>query len=78
MGKKVDYLDKTVASSNWKTKDVDGRRMMQCMNSNPSNSKWADFAPEEGNCEMWTEVSNKTTASLCWQCTSRSVNNLKV
>lgn len=78
MGKKRDYLDKTVAESKWKTKDVNGKRMMICMNSNPEDSKWGDYAPEDGACEMWTEVGHKTTASLCWQCTSRSVNNMKV
>lgn len=77
MGKTRDYLDKTVAESKWKTKTVDGKRMMICMNSKPDQSKWGDYAPDEGVCENWTEVSNKTTGSLCWRCTSRSVNNLK-
>lgn len=78
MAKKTNFMDKSVAESKWKTKTVDDRRMMICMNSNLQDSKWSDFAPEDGVCENWSEVGHKTTASLCWECTSRSVNNLKI
>ena len=62
------------AESKWKTKEVEGRRMMICMNSKPEDSKWADFTPEEGNCTNWTEVGHTATGSLCCECTARSTN----
>lgn len=62
------------AESKWKTKEVEGRRMMICMNSKPEDSKWGDYAPEDGDCTNWTEVGHNTTASLCSECTARSVN----
>jgi hypothetical protein len=66
----------------WKTKEITRpngtkRIMMICQNSKPAESKWGDFAPEGGVCENWTEVSPKTTASLCHQCTQRTVGGMK-
>lgn len=65
----------------WKTKEVKdekGRitRTMICQNSNPEESKWGDFAPEDGPCSNWVEVGPKSTAVLCWECTNRSVSNI--
>ena len=58
----------------WKTKEVDGKRLMICQNSNLEKSKWDEFAPNGEECTEWTEVGKDTTASLCCRCTSRSVN----
>lgn len=65
------------AVSTWKTKEVEGRRLMICQNSDLDRSKWADFGPEWGECDEWSEVGNDTTASLCYRCTSRSVSGIK-
>lgn len=62
----------------WKTREVEvkGRKVvsMICQNSDPKRSKWGDFGPENGLCGNWTVVGAKTTASLCSECTQRSVN----
>lgn len=64
----------------WKTKEVEvkGRKVvsMICQNSEPSKSKWAEYGPEEGFCSNWSVVGAKATASLCNECTQRSVNNI--
>lgn len=65
-------------TTHWKTKEVNGKRMMICQNSKPTLSKYSEFAPEEGECEEWSEVGQDSTASLCWKCTSRSVNNIRL
>lgn len=65
------------AASIWKIKEVEGKRMMICQNSDLDKSKWADYAPDWGECDEWSEVGHNTTASLCWKCTSRSVNGFK-
>ena len=64
------------AVSIWKTKDVEGRRMMICQNSNPEIAKWGDYAPENGECDEWSEVGHNTSSVLCYKCTSRSVNGI--
>ena len=53
-------------------------RMMICQNSKPTMSKYSEFAPENGECDEWSEVGTDTTASLCWRCTGRSVNNIRL
>jgi hypothetical protein len=65
----------------WKTKKftrVNGTSSVKmiCQNSNPSLSKWSDYGPEGKVCNEYTEVSSKTTAVLCPECTQRSVNNV--
>jgi hypothetical protein len=67
----------------WKTKKITRSNdttaiLMICQNSNPSSSKWIDFLPENGPCKNWIEVSPKTTAVLCHECTSRTVSKLKL
>ena len=59
----------------WRTKDVDGRRMMICQNSDLEFSKYPDWAPDEGaaKCGNWAEVGKDTTAVLCDECTRRSL-----
>jgi len=66
----------------WKSKQVineKGRtiRTMICQNSDPSLSKWSEFAPEDGPCENWVPVSEGATGVLCSECTQRSVNNIR-
>ncbi len=66
----------------WKTKEVTRengtkKRMMICQNSKPNESKWGDYAPEDGPCTNWNEVGPNTTATLCHECTARSVNGFK-
>ena len=60
----------------WKTKKVDKIIKMICMNSDLEESRYPQWAPEDGEkeCKEWTEVVEKTTAVLCASCTSRSVN----
>lgn len=65
-------------TTHWKTKEVNGVRMMICQNSKPTMSKYSEYAPESGECEEWSEVGSDTTASLCWKCTARSVNNIRI
>lgn len=67
----------------WKSKQVineKGRtiRTMICQNSEPENSKWGEFAPEDGPCKNWVPVGETATAVLCSDCTQRSVNNARV
>jgi hypothetical protein len=50
---------------------------MVCQNSKPNESKWADYVPESGVCENWSEVGPNTTASLCSECTQRSLKGMK-
>ena len=66
----------------WKTKTKTRKngteaRFMICQNSKPAESKWSDFVPESGTCENWSEVGPKATASLCSECTQRSVSAFK-
>jgi hypothetical protein len=65
-----------------KTKEITRKngtkaRLMICSNSNPSESKWGDYAPESGSCENWMEVGEKTTTVLCSDCVQRSLTRLK-
>jgi hypothetical protein len=65
----------------FKTKKVEKRRgifvtMMICQNSNPSESKWGKYAPEDSACENWCEVGAGAAAILCSDCTQRSLQNM--
>ena len=51
---------------------------MICQNSKPTMSKYSEFAPEDGECNEWSEVGSDSTGSLCWRCTARSVNNIRL
>lgn len=49
----------------WKTR-IDGKkRYMICQNSVPDGKYWQGHI-----CNNWSEVGHKTTAVLCWKCTS--------
>jgi len=60
----------------WKTKKVDKTISMICMNSDLDASKYSQWAPGDGEskCKEWVEVTEQTTAVLCYKCTMRSVN----
>jgi hypothetical protein len=51
----------------------DGQKQVKCMNHDPENSKWGEYAPEGGCKElMWIDI--RSDRGLCWRCTSNSVN----
>ena len=45
-------------------------RLIKCMNSFPSHSKWGRWAPE-GGCDEKIEVDDNCRHALCWKCTHR-------
>lgn len=53
-----------------------GMQLVKCMNHDPENSKWGDYAPE-GGCEETLYIDEKSSKGLCWRCTQRSVGNIK-
>jgi len=59
----------------WKTKVIEGKTMMICQNSDLEKSKYPDWSPDNGEktCKNWSEIESNTTASLCWECTARSL-----
>jgi len=59
-------------SKSWSSKDKEVREML-CMNSDPENSKWGDYAPA-GGCKEKVKVDQTVTKVLCWRCTSRTTN----
>lgn len=61
----------------WKEK-MDGRkRLMICQNSDPTRSKYPDWAPEDGPCTEWVEVGVDATAVTCSKCVNRSMSGFK-
>ena len=62
-------------TKDWKTKEVDGKRMMICMNSDLKESKYPDWGPNEGEskCDEWSAVGHDTDMVLCSFCTRRSL-----
>jgi len=53
-----------------------GQKQVKCMNHDPENSKWGQYAPE-GGCKETMFIDEKSTKGLCWKCTSSSVNNMR-
>ena len=53
-----------------------GQKEVKCMNHDPENSKWGHYAPE-GGCQETMFIDENSTRGLCWQCTQRSVNNVR-
>ena len=49
----------------------DAYKKIKCMNWDPENSKWGQYAPLEG-CNEVVEVPAETEKVLCWRCTMRS------
>jgi hypothetical protein len=52
-----------------------GQKEDKCMNHDPEASKWGQYAPS-GGCTETLFIDEKSTAGLCWRCTSSSVTNL--
>lgn len=48
-------------------------KLMKCMNSNLSESKWADFYEGDEPCDEWCVVDTKSTAVLCYKCTQMTL-----
>ncbi len=46
-------------------------KTLKCMNHDPENSKWGEYAPP-GGCDMVVEVDERTTKVLCWRCTNKT------
>lgn len=53
----------SVAESKFKTKKVDGLRLMICENSVPSGKYWRNIV-----CDTWERVSNDAVSVLCHKC----------
>ena len=51
-------------------------KKIKCMNHDPENSKWGQYAPM-GGCNEIMEVSKEVERALCWRCTSNSVTNMR-
>lgn len=56
---------------------ADSYKKIKCMNWEPENSKWGEYAPSLNGCDNIVEVPVETTKVLCHQCTSRSTNGVK-
>lgn len=54
-----------------------GMQTVKCMNHDPENSKWGEYAPEDGPCQEMMQIDERSTRGLCWRCTSRSVTMVK-
>lgn len=48
-------------------------RAMKCMNHDPENSKWGDYAPA-GGCDELVNVDAQVEKVLCWRCTMATTN----
>lgn len=48
----------------WKTRTEGKKRYMICQNSEPDGKYWQGRI-----CNNWSNVGERTTAALCWQCT---------
>lgn len=51
-------------------------KKIKCMNHDPENSKWGQYAPM-GGCDEIIEVGKEVDRVLCWRCTSSSVTNMR-
>ena len=64
------------SKTTWKTKAcvTDPKsKMMICMNSDLSKSKWADYYEGETPCDVWVKVDMDSTAVLCSSCTQMTL-----
>jgi hypothetical protein len=62
--------------SEWKTKECSTdpkSKMMICMNSDLSKSKWAEYYEGESPCDVWVKVDMDSTAVLCSKCTQMTL-----
>jgi hypothetical protein len=58
----------------FRTKLIDGKHAMICMNSEPLESKYAYAVPESGKCDEWVICSNDAAKVLCSSCVQRSLS----
>ena len=58
----------------WKTKTVGKQLMMICQNSEPGESRYAEWGPEAGPCTNMVQVAGDATSVLCSDCLQRSLN----
>ena len=58
----------------WKTKGEGREYRMICQNSDPTNSKYPQAAPE-GGCKEWVITGPETSAVLCSSCVQRLMSN---
>jgi hypothetical protein len=61
-----------------KRKGSGGYKKIPCMNHDPENSKWGQYAPDLSGCTEVVEVPVETSKVLCYRCTSRSANQAKI
>ena len=52
-------------------------KKIKCMNHDPENSKWGEYAPSLNGCTEIVEVPVETNRVLCFKCTSRSTSGVK-
>ena len=52
-------------------------KKIRCMNHDPENSKWGEYAPSLNGCDEWVVVPVETERVLCWRCTMRSTSGVK-
>jgi len=52
-----------------------GSKEVKCMNHDPENSKWGQYAPD-GGCDETMYIDQNSDRGLCFRCTSRSVSNI--
>lgn len=48
-------------------------KLMKCMNSDLSKSKWAEFYEDVEPCQEWCVVDVNSTAVLCSKCTQMTL-----
>jgi hypothetical protein len=51
-------------------------KQVKCMNHDPINSKWGQYAPD-GGCQEKMWIDERSTNGLCASCVQRSVNNMR-
>lgn len=56
---------------------ADSYKKIKCMNHDPENSKWGEYAPSLNGCDEIVEVPVETERVLCWRCTMRSTSGVK-
>jgi len=61
-----------------KRKGTGGYKKIKCMNHDPENSKWGEYAPTLEGCDEIVEVPEETSKVLCFKCTSRSASQAKI
>ena len=52
-------------------------KKIKCMNHDPENSKWGEYAPSPNGCDEIVEVPVETERVLCFRCTMRSTSGVK-